>query len=67
MRDHIVDEMEHAEEAAHIEEGLRAFVRVLEEGRMDIRAFPTPGSHSLRVPAGEVTLLGSKNGLTPFI
>ena len=46
MRDHIAREMERAEEAAEIEEGLRAFVRFLEEGKMDIRAFPTANIHA---------------------
>ena len=46
MRDHIIGEMEGAEEAAEIEEGLRAFVRFLEEGKMEVRAFPTANIHA---------------------
>lgn len=46
IRDHVVDELERAEEAEEVEEGLRTFVRFLEDGKMEIRAFPTANIHA---------------------
>lgn len=43
---HVVEEMERAEETREVEEGLRAFLRFLEEGKMEVRAFPTENIHA---------------------
>ena len=44
--DHVVEELDRAEETQEVEEGLRAFLRFLEEGKMEIRAFPTENIHA---------------------
>jgi hypothetical protein len=46
MQSRVVAEMEQTDETREIEEGLRAFVRFLEEGKMEIRAFPTANIHA---------------------
>ena len=42
----IVQELEHTEETRRIEQGLRTFVRFLEEGKMEIRAYPSANIHA---------------------
>jgi len=46
IRGTIVEQMEAAEETRDAEEGLRAFLRFLEEGKMEVRAFPTEDIHA---------------------
>ncbi|WP_263840214.1 SNF2-related protein [Salinibacter sp.] len=46
VRGNIVEQMEAAEEARDVEKGLRAFLRFLEEGKMEVRAFPTENIHA---------------------
>jgi len=46
MQSRVVAEMEQTDETREIEEGLRAFVRFLEEGKMEIRVFPTANIHA---------------------
>jgi superfamily II DNA or RNA helicase len=46
IQQNIVDEMEQAEETSEVEEGLRAFLRYLEEGKLEVRAYPTADIHA---------------------
>jgi len=46
IRGNVVGEMEHAAETLQVEEGLRAFLRFLEEGKMEVRAYPTADVHA---------------------
>lgn len=46
IRGNVINEMESAEEAPEVEEGLRAFLRFLEEGKMEVRAYPIADIHA---------------------
>lgn len=46
VRRRVVSEMEAAEDGARVERGLRAFLEMLETGRLEIKAYPTADLHA---------------------
>lgn len=46
MRDAVTGEVASAADELRVEEGLRAFVRMLEEGRLEVKAYPTADLHA---------------------